>query len=167
MATPEFVTALREKIGHAPLWLAGASAVVLDGDRILLIRRSDNGQWTPITGIIDPGEEPAVTLVREAREEANVDIEVEHLTSTWVTAPIVYDKGDRAQYLDLTFRCRYLGGDPRPVDGEASEVAWFPLDGMPPMRPEMTARVRRAIENEGSAYFSREPLEWSRTDQNP
>ena len=29
----------------------------------------------PITGIIDPGEEPAVTLVREAREEANVEIE--------------------------------------------------------------------------------------------
>jgi 8-oxo-dGTP pyrophosphatase MutT (NUDIX family) len=160
MPIPDFVVALREKIGDAPLWLAGASAVVLDGDRILLIRRSDDGQWTPITGIIDPGEEPAITLVREALEEANVDIEVERLTSTWVTRPVVYPNGDRAQYLDLTFRCRYLGGDPRPVDGEASEVAWFPLDGMPAMRPEMAERVRRAIENEGPAYFAREPLGW-------
>lgn len=160
MPIPDFVAALREKIGTAPLWLSGASAVVLDGDRILLIRRSDTGAWTPITGIIDPGEEPAVTLVREALEEANVQIEVERLTSTWVTGPVVYDNGDRAQYLDLTFRCRYLGGDPRPVDGEASEVAWFPLEKMPPMSAEMTARVRYALQNEGPAFFTREPLDW-------
>jgi 8-oxo-dGTP pyrophosphatase MutT (NUDIX family) len=158
---PDFVRDLREKIGRGPLWLAGATAVVVDGDRILLIRRSDNGAWTPITGIIDPGEEPAVTLVREALEEANVDIEVEWLSSTWVTRPVRYDNGDEAQYLDLAFRCRYLGGDPRPVDGEASEVAWFPLDGMPPMSEEMTARIRHAVREEGPAFFSREPLPWS------
>jgi 8-oxo-dGTP pyrophosphatase MutT (NUDIX family) len=158
---PDFVRDLREKIGQAPLWLAGATAVVVDGDRILLIRRADTGEWTPITGIIDPGEEPAVTLVREALEEANVDIEVEWLSSTWVTRRIRYENGDEAQYLDLAFRCRYLGGDPRPVDGEASEVAWFPLDGMPPMGEEMTARVRQALREKGPAYFSREPLPWS------
>jgi ADP-ribose pyrophosphatase len=162
MPIPDFVRELRRHVGTTPLWLSGATAVVLDGpgDRILLIRRSDDGQWTPITGIIDPGEEPAVTLVREAREEANVDIEVERLTSTWVTRPIVYDNGDEAQYLDLTFRCRYVGGDPRPVDGEASDVAWFPLDGMPELRPEMAARIRYAVTNEGPAYFAREPLGW-------
>jgi 8-oxo-dGTP pyrophosphatase MutT (NUDIX family) len=159
MPIPDFVRDLREKIGQVPLWLSGASAVVIDGDRILLIRRSDTGEWTPITGIIDPGEEPAVTLVREALEEANVDIEVERLTSTWVTRKIVYENGDQAQYLDLTFRCRYVGGDPRPVDGEASEVVWFPLDGMPPMSAEMTARVQYALA-EGPAYFAREPLGW-------
>lgn len=159
MAIPDFVRDLRDKVGPVPLWLSGASAVVIDGDRILLIRRSDTGEWTPITGIIDPGEEPAVTLVREALEEANVDIEVERLTSTWVTRKVVYENGDQAQYLDLTFRCRYVGGDPMPVDGEASEVAWFPLDGMPPMSPEMTARVQYALV-EGPAYFAREPLGW-------
>lgn len=161
MPIPDFVTVLRRHIGTMPLWLPGASAVVVDGDRILLIRRSDDGEWTPITGIIDPAEEPAVTLVREAREEANVDIEVERLTSTWVTRPVVYENGDRAQYLDLTFLCRYVGGDPRPVDGEASEVAWFPLEAMPPMRPEMEARVRHALTNEGPAHFLRESSEWA------
>jgi 8-oxo-dGTP pyrophosphatase MutT (NUDIX family) len=155
---PDFIRDLREKIGPAPLWLAGATAVVVDGDRILLIRRSDTGEWTPITGIIDPGEEPAVTLMREALEEANVRIEVEWLSSTGVTRPVRYENGDEAQYLDLSFRCRYLGGDPRPVDGEASEVAWFPLDGMPPMSDEMTTRVRHALREKGPAYFSREPL---------
>ncbi len=161
MPIPDFIRDLRDKIGTAPLWLAGATAVVIDGDRILLIRRSDTGAWTPITGIIDPGEEPAVTLVREALEEANVRIEVERLTSTWVTRPVRYVNGDEAQYLDLTFRCRYLGGDPRPVDGEASEVAWFPLEGIPTMGDEMVARVRLALAEEGAAFFSREPLPWN------
>lgn len=161
MPIPDFVRDLRAKVGTAPLWLCGATAVVVDDERILLIRRADTGAWTPITGIIDPGEEPAVTLVREAREEANVEIAVERLTSTWVTRPIVYDNGDRARYLDLTFRCRYLGGEPRPVDGEASEVAWFPIEEMPAMGGEMRARVRHALAPEGPAYFSREPLDWT------
>ena len=161
MPIPDFVRDLREKVGTAPLWLCGASAVVIDGDRILLIRRADTGEWTPITGIIDPAEEPAITLVREAQEEANVDISVDRLTSTWVTRPVVYENGDRAQYLDLTFRCSYLGGEPRPVDGEASEVAWFPLDALPPMGREMRERIRHARDAEGPAFFSREPLDWS------
>lgn len=155
---PPFVVALREKVGRAPLWLTGATAVVIDGGRVLLIRRSDTGAWTPITGIVDPGEEPAVTAVREAAEEAGVEIAVERLTSTWVTAPVRYANGDEAQYLDLTFRCRYVGGDPRPVDGEASEVAWFPLDALPAMSADMLERVRRANADEGPAHFRRGPL---------
>ncbi|TPX03283.1 NUDIX domain-containing protein, partial [Schumannella luteola] len=127
MPIPDFVRELRQHIGTTPLWLTGATAVVLDGDRMLLIRRSDTGEWAPITGIVDPGEEPAVAAAREAAEEAGVEIEVERLSSTWVTEPVVYDNGDRAQYLDLTFRCRYVSGDPAPVDGEALEVAWFAL----------------------------------------
>ena len=117
MGIPDFISELRRSIGTAPLWLMGATAVVLDGDRMLLIRRSDTGEWAPITGIIDPAEEPAVAAVREAAEEAGVEVLAERLSSTWVTDPVLYANGDRAQYLDLTFRCRYVGGDPQPVDG--------------------------------------------------
>ena len=31
----------------------------------LTVRRADDGAWTPVTGIIDPGEEPAIAAVRE------------------------------------------------------------------------------------------------------
>ena len=157
MPIPDFVRELRRSIGTAPLWLMGATAVVLDGDRMLLIRRSDTGEWAPITGIVDPAEEPAVAAAREAAEEAGVEIAVERLSSTWVTDPVAYENGDRAQYLDLTFRCRYLGGEPRPVDGEALEVAWFALDALPPMREDFAERVRHALEPDGPAVFLREP----------
>ena len=39
---------------------------------MLLVKRSDNGAWTPVTGIVDPGEEPAVAAAREALEETGV-----------------------------------------------------------------------------------------------
>jgi 8-oxo-dGTP pyrophosphatase MutT (NUDIX family) len=58
MATPDFVLALREKIGHDELWLPGVTAVVLRGSEVLLVRRADSGAWTPVTGIVDLGEEP-------------------------------------------------------------------------------------------------------------
>ena len=61
MATPQFILDLRRHIGHAPLWLAGSSAVVVrDGPRgpqVLLVQRADDGEWTPVCGIIEPGGE--------------------------------------------------------------------------------------------------------------
>jgi len=66
MPIPDFVVRLREKLGHELLWLPGATAVVLDGDRVLLVRRSDNGRWGPVTGIVDPGEHPSLTATRRS-----------------------------------------------------------------------------------------------------
>ncbi len=155
MAIPDFISELRTAIGTAPLWLSGVTAVVLDdaAERVLLIRRSDTGAWAPITGIIDPGEHPAVAAAREAAEEAGVRIAVERLASVGVTDHIVYDNGDRAQYLDLTFACRYLDGTPEPVDGEALEVAWYPLDALPPMSDDFLSRIADAVDPGPAARF--------------
>lgn len=154
MATPDFVLALREKIGSHPLWLSGVTAVVFKGDEILLVRRSDNGAWTPVTGIIDPGEQPATAAIREVEEEADVIASVERLVRVGVTGPVVYPNGDQSQYLDLVFRLRYESGTPFPADGENTEAAWFPVDDLPPMSDDMIERVRAAVDNESEAEFS-------------
>ena len=92
MPTPEYILTLREKIGHDYLWLSGATAVIRrDSDhRVLLVRRSDNGAWTPVTGIVDPGENPALTCLREAHEEAGVEIEVLALAQLKVSGSHVF-----------------------------------------------------------------------------
>ncbi|WP_062388395.1 NUDIX hydrolase [Demequina iriomotensis] len=148
MATPDFVLDLRAKIGTDLLWLPGVTAVVLrpspdrEGARqVLLVRRADNGQWTPVTGIIDPGEEPAAAGARECLEEADVVAEAEALVWVHALPAMRYANGDRSQYLDLTFRFRYVSGEPHPADGENLEAAWFELDALPPMNAEMSARV--------------------------
>lgn len=131
MGTPDFILTLRERIGHDPLWLSGCSTVVLDGDRVLLVRRADDGHWTTIDGIVEPGEHPADTAVREAREEAGVEIEITR--HAWLVAlePVTYRNGDRCQFLDHGFVARVVSGEPHPVDGETTEARWWPLDALP------------------------------------
>ena len=153
MATPDFVLELREKIGHVSLWLTGVTAVVLRADEILLVRRADTGEWTPVTGIIDPGEEPADAAAREVLEEADVCARVERLVWVHVLDAIVYVNGDQAQYLDLVFVCRWLSGTPAPADGENTDARWWPLDNLPPMPESYAERIRLAVESEGAARF--------------
>ena len=136
MPTPDFVQALRSRIGHDPLWLPGAAAVVYDdAGRVLLGRRADNGRWTLITGIIDPGEHPAQAIVREVLEETGVSVEVEHLVSVDVVGPMTFPNQDVCSFLSLVFRCRYLSGEARVNDDESMDVQWFPVDDLPPLNP--------------------------------
>jgi ADP-ribose pyrophosphatase YjhB (NUDIX family) len=154
MPTPDFILQLRRKIGHDPLWLPGVTAVVLKGDSVLLVKRSDNGAWTPVTGIVDPGEHPANTAVREVREETSVSCVVEALVWINVTAPTVHVNGDHAQYLDHTFRCRYLSGSPRAADDESIDVDWFSVSQLPEMTPNLRERITTAVRFNGDVRLT-------------
>lgn len=150
MPIPEFILRLRERVGHDLLWLPGATAVVLRGDaEVLLVRRADNGCWGPVAGVLEPGEHPADCAAREVLEETSVEAEVEALAWVNVTEPIVYPNGDRSQYLDHTFRCRYVRGEPRVADDESTDVGWFPLDALPEMPAEVQQRILTAWRHAG------------------
>lgn len=147
MPVPEFVTALRRHIGTDLLWLSGVSAVVLDPEgRILLGRRADTGRWAVISGILEPGEQPAPALLREVLEETGVHAEVEALVSVFSGEQMRYPNGDHAQYLDLTFRCRYTGGQAAVGDDESLDVGWFAPDALPePLAETSRQRIDDAL----------------------
>ena len=153
MPTPDFVLDLRRKIGTDPLPLVGVTAVVLRDDRVLLGRRSDNGHLTPVTGIVDPGEEPADAAVRETLEEAGVRCRVERLAWVHQIPRITYSNGDQSDYLDLTFRCRWVSGDPFPVDGEMTEVGWYDLGALPAFEQgDMRQRIESALTDDVARF---------------
>ncbi|MFD8801565.1 NUDIX hydrolase [Streptomyces atroolivaceus] len=153
MATPDFILALRKKIGSDPLWLSGVTAVVIRGDRVLLAKRADNGKWTAVTGIIDPGEQPADAAAREVLEETGIVAVPERLAMVHVTEPVVHDNGDQTQYLDLVFRFAWQSGVPRPADGENTAADWFPLNDLPPMSDDMCKRIAAAVSDEQAAQY--------------
>lgn len=156
MATPKFILELREKIGHDLLWLTGITGVVLnDAEQVLLVRRADNGRWSLVAGILEPGEEPAVGLVREIQEETSVVVEVERLVSLQSLPPSAYPNGDQVQYLDLSFRCRPLHGEPRVNDDESLDVAWFPLDDLPALSHREHEAITNALSPDPLPVFSR------------
>ena len=99
MGTPQFILNLRKKIGHDELWLPGVTGVILrSGDggggegtaqEVLLVQRSDNHHWTPVTGICEPSEQPDTAIMREALEETGLQIQVDRLL--WVQAlPVIW-----------------------------------------------------------------------------
>ncbi|MFC8273019.1 NUDIX domain-containing protein [Streptomyces sp. NPDC057271] len=150
MGTPDFIRELRVDIGHRLLFLPGASAVVFDDrGRVLLGRRADNGLWSVIGGIVEPGEQPAACAVREVYEETGVRCEVERVVIVQtLRKPVVYPNGDRCQFMDVSFRCRAVGGEARVNDEESTEVAWFEVDDLPQMKRFSHFRIEQALADE-------------------
>lgn len=67
---PEVLEPLRVPLFNRPTPLATGDAAVIDAqERILLIRRADNGLWAMPGGALEVGETPAEGVLREALEE--------------------------------------------------------------------------------------------------
>jgi 8-oxo-dGTP pyrophosphatase MutT (NUDIX family) len=151
--------ALRRHIGHELLWVSAVTAVVHRGEgaarEVLLVRRTAESPWSSVTGIVDPGEDPAVTAVREAREEASIACEVERLAWVSVMEPFAYDNGDRIQALDFTFRCRHVEGEPAVGDDENVDARWFGIDALPTLLPHHADRIREALADGPETRFER------------
>ncbi|MCW2729666.1 MAG: putative MutT/NUDIX-family protein [Mycobacterium sp.] len=147
MPIPDFIVELRRHVEHALLWLPAVTAVVVRGQQILLVKRSDNGAWTPVTGIVEPGENPADCAVREVLEESGVHAVARRLAWVHVTSPVVHVNGDHAQYLDHVFRMDWVDGEPFPADDESVEAGWFDLAALPavsaPCAEGLRSRVTR------------------------
>ncbi|MQY11687.1 NADH pyrophosphatase [Streptomyces sp. RB5] len=153
MATPDFIRELRAGVGKQLLFLPGISAVVLDDDgRVLLNRRVDTGRWSVLGGIAEPGEQPALTAAREVLEETGVRVIPERVVLVQGLQPVTYPNGDRCQFMDITFRCRPVGGEARVNDDESLEVGWFPLDELPELEDFSLVRIKHA-QAEGPAWF--------------
>ncbi len=156
MPTPDFVLALREKIGHDLLWLPGVTAVVFDdGGKVLLGQRADTGDWTLITGMLDPGEEPAVGAAREVLEETGVVARMEGLVAVHSQEPITFPNGDRCQFMNLIFKAQAVSGVARVNDDESVAVQWFGLDELPPLRQTHLLRLQWALDFSGETRFLR------------
>lgn len=157
MPTPAYISALRRVYGQGLLLLPGVSAVVADGsagaERVLLVRRSDNGQWEVPSGIVEPGEQPAAGLVREVLEETGVTVVAERLVLLTAGEDVTYPNGDLCQFVSLTFRCRYLSGEAHVANEESTEVGWFPCDALPELSPRHQRQIACALAPPGPTVF--------------
>ena len=154
MPIPDFVRVLRDRIGTAELWLPGVTAVVRREQDLLLVRRSDTGAWGPVTGIVDPGEDPGVAARREVLEEAGVRVSVDRLAWVQALPRMTHVNGDVATYLDHTFACTYLDGDAHVGDDESTEVGWFAPDRLPPMKQSMSDRIACVLADDPVTRFA-------------
>ena len=160
MATPGYILDLRRSYGQGRLLLPGVSGVVLrkdlepGGSHILLVRRADTGTWSLPAGIVEPDEQPAATIVRELFEETRVHARADRLALLTTDPEFAYPNGDRCQYISMTFRCSYLGGEAVVGDEESTAVAWFRTDQLPVDLPILLRRrIAIALADQEACVF--------------
>ena len=117
---------MAESAGRS-LPIAAAIAVVLRGERLLLVRRShrpDAGRWGFPGGKIEPGETIVAAALRELGEETGVAADaVEVLTAVDV---IRRDGAVLHHYVLIAVLCRWRDGEGAAAS-DAEEIGWFDL----------------------------------------
>ena len=99
-------------------WVSVAAAIV-DGDRVLAIRRRDNDKWEPPGGTLEPDESILSGLRREVLEETGLSVDNAQLSGIY--------KNMRRGIVALVFRAEHGGQQPRTTP-EAAEFAWLTAD---------------------------------------
>ncbi|WP_436878026.1 NUDIX domain-containing protein [Mammaliicoccus sciuri] len=72
----DYISSLRDKVGHAPVILVGALVLIFNKDKQLLLQlRSDNESWGLPGGTMELGESFEEAATREVYEETNLEIQ--------------------------------------------------------------------------------------------
>ena len=137
MPISDYLRELRALVGSRLLLLPGVAGIVRDAeDRVLFMRRADNGKWGLPAGAIDPGETPAQAIAREVREETGLGVRPVRIAGVFGGPGfrVCYDNGDEAEYTVIVFDCEVVGGRLSPNDGEALELRYFTPDEAPELQ---------------------------------
>ncbi|HET9407394.1 MAG TPA: NUDIX hydrolase [Candidatus Sulfotelmatobacter sp.] len=115
--------------------LVGVGAIIIEGDRVLLVKRAHpplEAQWSIPGGVLEVGEMVRQAAIREAREETGLVVEPGELLGVYDR--ILRDPEQRVQYhyVLIDFLCRRIGGELAAAD-DAAEVCWFTRAELPPL----------------------------------
>lgn len=124
----------------------GACAIIFDErDRVLLSHRCDLDLWNLPGGGVESGELPTEAVIRETREETDLDVVIERLVG-------VYGKKDRDE-LVFAFTCRVVGGQFSVTD-ETDESRYFQVNAIPPnTSPKQVERIHDALSGDTQPVF--------------
>lgn len=141
--------------------IVGVGAVIIDGDRVLLVRRAHEplkGEWSLPGGAVELGETLVAATAREVREETGLDVEVGPMVE--VLDRLRFDDDGRARYhyVLIDFLCRPIGGR-LCCASDADGAAWVSLTdlGQYHVAPSALAVIDKAVERARAApWLSRE-----------
>lgn len=113
--------------------------IITDNDKILLQKRKGSKLWPRYyalpAGHIDKGENQYETLVREAKEELDIEIDLKGITNSYVVLRRNFFKIDGKilePYIDYYFEVTKYTGTPKIAEPDkCEELVWASIDNLP------------------------------------
>jgi ADP-ribose pyrophosphatase YjhB (NUDIX family) len=129
--------------------------VVIENEagEVLLIQRSDNGNWAVPGGAIDLGESMTGAAIRETREETGIECEITGLIGIYTDPKhiILYtSNGEARQEFSILLKGCAVSGTPTTSD-ESTKVEWVPTSQLD------TLKMDRSMEMRIEHYLQRSP----------
>ena len=136
--------------------------IVREGKVLLTWNRKINN-WIPLGGHIEPNELPCSSVIREAKEESGLDIEVFPPFDKSKTANLVqpvhvhldHIKEDH-KHINLIYFAIVKGGECFNLDDEGKELRWFSkeeLESEDSLLPNVKEWAVKALTQPGSKHY--------------
>ena len=130
-----YVKGLRKSIGSQKIILNCAGAIIEQDGKILFQRRSDNGLWGLIGGLMELDETYEETALREVREETGLIVRFTAFLGIFHNHNMVWNNGDRAHTVGAYYLAEIVGGELR-TDEESLELRFFSPSDIPDLFAE-------------------------------
>jgi ADP-ribose pyrophosphatase YjhB (NUDIX family) len=111
---------------------------------VLLIQRSDNGNWAIPGGAIDLGESLTQAAIRETREESGITCEITGIVGIYTDPQhvVLYtSNGEARQEFSIVLTAQAVNGEPTLSD-ESSQVRWVARDELAEHQMDRSMRLR-------------------------
>jgi len=137
---------------HPERPIVAVGAVVVDGDRVLLVKRGQEplkGEWSLPGGVVEIGETLGAALVREVREETALEIVVGPVVEVLDSIRRDADGRPEYHYIIIDYVCHVCAGatsDPS-SGSDADGVCWVAAADLDRYRVTATAAsvIRKAL----------------------
>ena len=131
----DYIHELRKEIGPRKIILNCAGALIIRDGKILFQRRTDNGKWGLIGGLVEMNEIYEEAALREIREETGLEVKLTSFLGIFHNHDMVWSNGDAAHVISAMFTAEIVSGEPR-IDEESFELRFFGTDELPDLFAE-------------------------------
>jgi mutator protein MutT len=133
--------------------VVGVGAVILDGDRVVLVKRSHpplQGEWSLPGGVIEIGETLEEAVAREALEETGLVIEVGPVVEVFDRIERGSDGRIEYHYVIVDYCCRVQSATLQ-SGSDAADARWVTIADLPAYRltDKANAVIRQAVQITG------------------
>ena len=147
----EYIKELRKRIGHSPIMMCACGCLIFnENNQVLLQKRSDDNLWGNPGGSMDLGETIYDTVIREIKEETNLDIKKEDLKIFNIYSGEeqhhIYPNKDEVYFVNIIFEIHKYSGD-IVSDIESKELKFFDIDKLPNNITKPFESVARDLKN--------------------